>query len=132
MANNDNELGRNEVRAFIFEIINSMSEAEMRQLLKDLEKWQQSKSAYKRKHPRKSTFIDTDFADDDRAYKGFIRNISESGLFIETEIPLLVNQELTITFSLPHSESPIRITGKIVRTDSNGIGVEFDKTIKGI
>ena len=37
MENNVNELDRNEVRAFIFGIIDDMSNAEMRQLLKDLE-----------------------------------------------------------------------------------------------
>lgn len=33
----NNELGINEVRAFIFGIIDSMSDEEMRQLLKELE-----------------------------------------------------------------------------------------------
>jgi hypothetical protein len=37
MENTDHELGRNEVRAFLFGIIDSMSENEMRQLLKDLD-----------------------------------------------------------------------------------------------
>ena len=50
MEKNDKILSRGEVRAFIFEIINSMSDEEMRQHLKDLERWQKSKYE-KRKHP---------------------------------------------------------------------------------
>ena len=37
MENKDNELRKNEVRAFLYEIINRMSEGEMRRLLKELE-----------------------------------------------------------------------------------------------
>jgi len=44
MGINDNELGRNEVSAFIFEIIDAMLDTEMRQILKDLEKWQKYKN----------------------------------------------------------------------------------------
>ena len=40
MKNNDNKLGRNETSAFIFEIVNRMSDEEMRQLLKELEERQ--------------------------------------------------------------------------------------------
>ena len=38
--------------------------------------------------------------------KGFIKDISAGGFFIETGIALLVNQEYTITFSLPYPEDP--------------------------
>ena len=61
MKNNDNELSRGEVRAFIFGIIDDMSDTKMRQLLKDLEKWQKSKNE-KRKYPRKSTIIDITYS----------------------------------------------------------------------
>ena len=126
----NNKFGINEVRALIFEIINDMADEDMRQLLKNLEKWRQSKSE-KRKHPRISTFISTDFADDDRIYKDFIKNISAGGLYIETEVPFLVNKELRITFFLPDSEDPIKVTGKIVRIDPKGVGVKLYDTIHG-
>ncbi len=126
----NNKLGINEVRALIFEIINDMADEDMRQLLKNLEKWRQSKSE-KRKHLRISTFISTDFADDDRIYKDFIRNLSAGGLYIETEAPFLANKELRMTFFLSDSEDPIKITGKIVRIDPKGVGVEFNDTIHG-
>ena len=127
----NNELGINEIRALIFEIINAMEDEDMRQLLKYLENWQQSKSE-RRKHPRISTFISTDFSDDDRIYKDFIRNISAGGLYIETEIPFLVDKELRMTFILPDSEDPIKVTGKIVRIYPKGVGVKLYDTIPNI
>ena len=66
MKNNDNELGINEVRAFIFEIIDSMSEEETRQLLKDL-KAQQIKE--RRKYSRKDFFRIIDCTVEDRHYR---------------------------------------------------------------
>jgi hypothetical protein len=41
-------------------LMSNMSESAIRNLLERLEKWQQSKVAEKRKHPRKSSFIPVD------------------------------------------------------------------------
>lgn len=129
MENNENELGRNEVRAFIFEIIDDMSDTEMRQLLKDLEKWQKSKNE-KRKYPRRSTLIDiTYLSDQRRIFEDFVRNISAGGLFIETNLLSELGQKLTMTFSHPGSGDPIKVLGKVIRVDSGGIGVKFNKLL---
>jgi len=129
MENNDNELGKNEVRAFIFEIIDDMSDTEMRQLLKDLEKWRKSKNE-KRKYPRKSTLINITYSSDQRRiFEDFVRNISAAGLFIETNLLSELGQKLTMTFSHPGSGDPIKVLGKVIRVDSQGIGVKFNKLI---
>ena len=129
MEKNDNELGRNEVRAFIFEIIDDMSDTEMLRLLKDLEKWQKSKNE-KRKHPRKSTLIDITYSSDQRRiFEDFVRNISAGGLFIETSLLSELGQKLTMTFSHPSSGDPIKVLGKVIRVDSEGIGVKFNKLL---
>ena len=129
MEKNDNELGRNEVRAFIFEIIDDMSDTEMLRLLKDLEKWQKSKNE-KRKHPRKSTLIDITYSSDQRRiFEDFVRNISAGGLFIETNLLSELGQKLTMTFSHPNSGDPIKVLGKVIRVDSEGIGVKFNKLL---
>ncbi|MGW8324865.1 MAG: PilZ domain-containing protein, partial [Desulfobacterales bacterium] len=97
----DNDLDRNEIRAFIFEIIDDMSYTEMRQLLKDLENWRKSKNE-KRKYPRKSTLIDITYSSDQRRiFEDFVRNISAAGLFIETNLVSELGQKLTMTFSHP-------------------------------
>jgi Tfp pilus assembly protein PilZ len=129
MENNDNELGKNEVRAFIFEIIDDMSNTEMRQLLKDLEKWRKSKNE-KRKYSRRSTLINITYSSDQRRiFEDFVRNISAAGLFIETNLLSELGQKLTMTFSHPGSGDPIKVLGKVVRVDSQGIGVKFHKLL---
>jgi len=132
MQNNDIVLSRGEVRAFIFEIINSMSDEEMRQHLKDLENWQKSKFEM-RKHPRRSTHMDITYSSDQRRiFEDFVQNISAGGLYIETNLVTELGQELTMTFSHPDSSDPIKILGKIVRVDSNGIGVKFNKLLSNL
>jgi len=129
MKNNDNKLRINEVRTFIFEIITDMSDMELRQLLNDLEKWEKSKEK-KRKYPRRSTLIDITYASDRRGFfEDVIRNISSGGLYIETNLLSELGQKLTMTFSHPDSGDPIKVKGKVIRADSEGIGVKFDKLL---
>lgn len=132
MTNNDNKIGREEVYSKILTIISILSEAQMRKLLKSLEKWQQTKFDEKRKYPRKQTFIWTECSANSRFFTDFIQNLSVSGLFIETQFPFFVGEELSMTFSFPGTDDPIKITGKIVRVDSNGIGVQFDELLSDI
>ena len=132
MENIDKVLSRGEVRAFIFEIINDMSDTEMRQLLKDLENWQKSKFEM-RKYPRRTTLMDITYSSDQRRiFEDFVRNISAGGLYIETNLVTELGQKLTLTFSHPDSSDPIKILGKIVRVDSGGIGVKFNKLLSGL
>jgi Tfp pilus assembly protein PilZ len=132
MEDNANKLDRNEVRAFIFGIIDDMSDTEMRQLLNDLEKWQKSKNE-KRKTPRRSTLIDITYSSDKRRiFEDFVRNISAGGLYIETNLVSELGQQLKMTFSHPESGHPIKVLGKIVRVDSGGIGVKFDRLMSNL
>lgn len=132
MKNNDNEFSRDEVRAFIFGIIDDMSDTEMRQLLKDLENWQKSKNE-KRKYPRRSTIIDITYSSDQRRFfEDFVRNISAGGLFIETNLITELGQKLTMTFSHPDSGDPVKVLGKVIRSDSEGIGVKFNKLLSDL
>ena len=132
MTNNDKALSINEVEDRLSELISNMSETEKRETLERLEKWQQSKLADNREHPRKNTSIYVVCSGSNHYFRDFIKNISAGGLFIETETPLFVNQELITTFFLPGVKDPIKIKGKVVRTDSKGIAVKFDEPIPDI
>ena len=118
----NNELGRNEVRAFIFGIIDSMSDEKMRQLLKELEERQNKE---KRKYSRKDFLTIIDYNVGDRHYRDFIRDISGSGIFIKTSQIFSVGQTILMTFMSPDNQKPFRINGEIIRTHEDGIGVTF-------
>jgi len=118
----NNELNRNEVRAFIFEIINSMSDEEMRQLLKELEERQNKEQ---RKYSRKDFLTIIDYTVEDRHYRDFIQDINESGVFIKTSQTFSVGQPILMTFMSPDNQKPFRINGEIKHTQEDGIGVKF-------
>jgi Tfp pilus assembly protein PilZ len=73
-----------------------------------------------------------DFSIDNFPFTNFIQNISASGAFIETALPFSTDKELSMTFILPGHEDSVQITGKIVRTDSKGIGVQFDELLNEV
>ena len=122
MENNNNELGIKEVRAFIFEKIDSMSEDEMRQLLKDLEA---RENKDRRKYSRKDFFRIIDYTVEDRYYRDFIHDISGNGVFIKTSQTFSVDQTIIMTFMSADYEQPFKINGEIVRVLQDGIGVAF-------
>lgn len=106
----------------LLEIIMGMPEEEKQKLLKDLEG---KVLGGRRRHPRKPFFMVVDYATQDRAYKDFIQNISAGGVFIETEMPFSVGQEISLTFPLPNYQKYVKINGEVVWTSPRGIGVTF-------
>ena len=118
----NDKLGRNEVRSFIFEIINSMSDEDMRQLLKEMEARQNKEQ---RKYSRKGFLTIIDYTVEGRHYRDFIQDISASGVFIKTSQTFSVGQPILMTFMSPDNQKPFRINGEIIRTHEDGIGVKF-------
>ena len=119
-----------EVEHHILKIIKSMTETEKGLLLKGLEKWHKSNHPSNREYPRKDTSIYGFFETNNLSFRDHIKNLSASGLFIETELPISssASEELFMQFFHPESDNLVKAQGKIVRVDSKGIGVKFDKS----
>ena len=122
MENRENELSKNEVRTLIFEIINRMSEAEMHQLLKDLEK---GRIGERRQCDRKDFYRMVDYQVGDHYYRDFIQDISETGLFIKTFHTSSVGQKVSLTFMSPDNQKPFKMDSEIIHTNNDGVGVKF-------
>jgi len=132
MVDNDTKLTIKEVEARLSKIISNMSEMEKRELLERLEKWEEAMFQEAREHHRRQTSIYAVFSGQDCYFRDYIKDISSSGLFIETETALFLNQELVITFFLPDARKPVKIKGKVVRTDPKGFGIEFDERLPDV
>jgi len=141
MGNYFNKLGINEVHDQLSRIISNMSEAEIQKLLdsiseagiqkllKGLEKRRQSKRVDKRKYYRRHSSIYAICETNQCYFRDFIKNVSVEGVFIETETPLSIEEELFISFFHPDSKISIKTTGKNVRVDPKGVGVKSYDTI---
>ena len=118
----DNELGRDEIHALIFKEINQMSDAEIREFYQKVKEKQHGKQ---RKYDRKEFSMIVDYSVNDRYYRDFIQDISESGLFIKTPQMFSAGQKVKMTFMSPDYQKPFKIKGEIVRAHEDGVGVKF-------
>lgn len=82
-----------------------------------------------REDSRIACFLPVDYSTKDRVYQDFINNLSNGGVFIETSAPFQVGQSVSLTFSVPSLNKTFKISGSIVRTEQDGIGVQFLKKL---
>ena len=116
-------------------LITSMSEAKRYELLGRLINWYHSKNSKQRRHsnnlelrgyPRKKLRIAVELSKNGLTFMCFTQNISNSGVFIETGYRFHINQQVTMILLLPNIKKGATVRGKIVRMDSQGIGVKFN------
>lgn len=117
------------VTSKLISMILKMSPAEIMDTLRFIEEKEHDK---KRRSPRVSYFMAVDYVVNERAYSGYINNISSEGVFIETSDNLPLDADITLTFALPNSQGHIKVSGKIIRKEKNGIGVAFDLDIQSV
>jgi Tfp pilus assembly protein PilZ len=79
----------------------------------------------KRASVRKSCTIPISFSAYNRVYSNHIKNISPTGLFIDTRRPLIVGDEIVMTFRLEGFDKPLKVKGEIAHATREGVGVEF-------
>jgi len=134
MQNYNEQQNESNLTDRLIQIIREMTEDEQRNLLTVLE---DGLFEWRRENFRKPFLMTVDYSAQGVIYKDFIQNISASGVFIETRMPFTVGQEVSLTFPLPKYQKHIKISGEIVRTTGDGIGVKFtvptqeqEKTIK--
>jgi type IV pilus assembly protein PilZ len=86
----------------------------------------------RRKSERADLVVRVDYQTVDQLFSDFARNINEGGLFVETENPTSSGTAVSLQFTLPGSEEPIQVRGRVVRTsdgsdgEPRGMGIEFD------
>ena len=110
----------------LVDIIKGMSEDQQRNLLDVIEK---RRKTY-RDHPRLEASIPANYTIEEKSYKDFIKNISAGGVFIITSKSQYVGHEVSLEFRLVGHEKPVRVFGKIVRSDHNGFAVEFHEKVE--
>jgi Tfp pilus assembly protein PilZ len=67
----------------------------------------------------------TDFSVDGRLYNGMVKNMSESGVLIESFDAFALGKEVILSFMCPKEKKPIKRKGVIVRITEKGFGVEY-------
>ncbi|MFH0924642.1 MAG: PilZ domain-containing protein [bacterium] len=78
----------------------------------------------RRKSPRIDIQIEINYKVGKKVFSGITKNISEGGLFLETDQTIDTDTDLLLTFGLI-SEDQIEVRGLVVYNFSNGIGIKF-------
>jgi Tfp pilus assembly protein PilZ len=111
----------------LFQLVISLSEEQQLALLQRAE---ELLIAEKRINVRKSCNLPIHFTACDRVFLERIKNISSSGLFIETRRAFLAGDEIMMNFQLEGFDKPLKIKGEIVHATSLGVGVTFKNISK--
>ena len=108
--------------ARLLEVIMAMSEEQQRTMLRladDLIKGD------RRGFVRKSCHLQVDFATSDRTHRGHIKNVSQHGLFIEAQVPVVIGEEVLMVFKPQQNAEVVKLRGEIAHATRWGVGVEF-------
>ncbi|TFG92466.1 MAG: hypothetical protein E4H15_03655 [Syntrophobacterales bacterium] len=130
------QLFRDDLPKYIFKMILDMPDNQQLMIIDQLEVmiegerlWDEEKvnilDIDTRRGSRKPCVILVDFSTEDISAQEFIHDISINGAFIKTDQPLVMGQEVALSFSVPNFEKSFELLGKVVRCNSEGIGVKF-------
>lgn len=121
----DPRINRQLIIARLFVLINQMDKDT---LLQRLRPYQHPDFCWVREYPRLECYLVVDFAAGGKAYRSCIRNISASGVFIETQESFEAGQTIALCFTLSESAEmlPFKVMGKVVRVYAEGIGVQYE------
>ncbi len=112
--------------AQLFKLVIDLSEEQQRTLLNHLQKSVHAhNSGERRKHSRKPCLIPLTYLVRGRQFNGYILDINDHGVFIETGNAFFSGQEIIMTFAAPRNQKALTITGQIVWSSQDGIGVKF-------
>jgi type IV pilus assembly protein PilZ len=86
----------------------------------------------RRLYPRAAVTVRVDYSTVDAMFSEFTRNINEGGLFIETETPLELDEQVQLQFRLPGIDDPLKVNGRVAwiseagADETPGMGIEFE------
>ncbi len=106
----------------LLEVILSMSEEQQETILKQAEYLVKGD---RRNSDRKGCDLQVDFATTDRTHKGYIKNVSKKGVFIESQAPIIIGEEVLLVFKVNRDSKAVKLRGEIAHATRWGIGVEF-------
>jgi Tfp pilus assembly protein PilZ len=128
MSSSDKKSEEVNITSRLLNLILDMSLEKKLEILKVIDRWE-GKGV--RGHNRKPLLIPIEYTAKHLSFRDVIKNISASGVFIETRMPFTVGQDIKMMFRLPRSRKLIQAVGEIVRSDSHGIGVKFKRQVIG-
>jgi hypothetical protein len=83
----------------------------------------------KREHLRKNVSIFGIFETVNEQFRVSTKNVSMGGVLIDSETHLSLYEDLNMTFIDSKFNGHVRTKGKVIRVNSDGVGIQFDKVV---
>lgn len=130
------QLFRDDLPNYIFKMILDMPQSHQLLIIDQLEEMAKEETLWDeermtvvdidtRRSSRKPCVILVDFSTEEISSQEVISDISINGAFIKTNHPLVMGQEIALSFSVPNFEKTFEVAGTVVRCNGEGIGVKF-------
>lgn len=81
----------------------------------------------KREYQRLTQKIEVDAVVGNRVLQAETKNISAGGMYITTSGKFEIDKPVRLIFIIPNSGPIFKLKGKIVRVETDGIGIKFEK-----
>ncbi len=128
MADHDEHSNSNGIIIRLMERILAMNDEQRLDLLSKLEELpSEDLSLGDRNDVRKGFEKNISFSVQDRSYKAISKDISNGGLFIQTNEVFTLGQTVMLNIPFSDSSREIKVPAEIVRVSNQGIGVRFMK-----
>ena len=112
------------ITARLIDLICDMSIPQQLELLEKLDRKRYKGARAEPRHDRK---ILVAYEIDDYIHKDITRDISNTGVFIETHSPPAIGETITLSFSFSEDKKPVKVSGRVVRTTPDGFAVKFQR-----
>lgn len=128
MAESEEYSNSNSIILRLMELILAMNDEQRLDLLDKLEEMPvEDLSLGDRNDVRKDFQKDISFSVQDRQYKAICRDISNGGIFIQTNEVFSVGQTVILNIPFSDGSREIKVPAEIVRVSNHGIGLKFMK-----
>jgi len=106
----------------IIKRVRDLTEDQQKEILEILKTWQAGKQ---RDYQRLEKKTDIDVVVGDRVIQTDIKDISASGIYINTSGKFETNKSVRVVFSVPGIDRPFKLKGMIVRVEQDGLAIKF-------
>ena len=83
-----------------------------------------------RKHRRKKSSKHINYTTNNRFYTGLIKDISKSGIFIQTKDSLPCGEIIMLSIPFSNKNKNTIVNGEVIRLNQEGFGVKFKSMVK--
>jgi Tfp pilus assembly protein PilZ len=119
---------KNDITLQLLKQILGMTDGERRDLLQHLEKMPMKELSLGDRDDFRRKYAQTiSFSAQNRHYRAFCKDISSSGIFIQTSEIFQLGQLVTLDIPFSDGKESIKVPAEIVRVSTDGIGLRFMK-----